>query len=141
MKEQTIKYFKAHHSDDLLNASEEAYLIWYKEEFKKDDNDETKLRLLSFLKEKCFFTDKDLYNLLAMKVLCVWTKKADLYYDSKRSHELRYMLESFKDNDFGSIHLSINIDLKPNLPETVEEYVNEQSQQLMKYFTEVVVFE
>lgn len=139
---QTTEYFKAHHSDDLLNAVDKAYRIWYREEFKKDDNDETKLKLFRFLLDKCFFTDQDLYTLLALKVLCVWIKKADIYYNSNRCIELRHIINSTaKENDFGDVKLSVKVELKPNLPETVEEYITEQTQLTSKYITEIVVTE
>lgn len=135
-----VEYFNDHHSDDLLNAVDKAYRIWYRFELKKSDDDTTKMKLVNFLLEKCFFTDKDLYTLLALKVLNVWIKKADFYYDSNRCIELRQIINyTAKENDFGDVKLSLIVELKPNLPEKVEEYLTEQSKLTEKYFTEVVV--
>lgn len=134
--------FKNHHSDDLLNAVEKAYMKWYKLEFKKADDDPTKIKLIHFLLDKCFFTDKDIYTLLALKVLNIWIKKADFYYDLKRCSELRHIMNyTHTENDFGDVLLSFRVDLKPNLPEKVEEYLTTQCQLTKKYFTEVVVTE
>lgn len=134
MTEHDIEYFKAHHSSNLLDAINFAYNIWYREEYKKDDSDETKLKLLHFLKEKCFFTDKDIYSLLALEVLSVWIKKADLFYVGNKRSELLHIAKS---NSFGDVHFSINVELNPNLPETIEEYITRQNQLYKKNITEV----
>lgn len=137
-----VEYFKDHHSDDLLNAVDKAYRIWYRFEFKKSDDDTTKIKLVNFLLEKCYFTNKDLYTLLALEVLNVWIKKADFYYDSNRCIELRHIINyTSKENDFGDVKLSLRVELKSNLPEKVEEYLTDQSKLTEKYFTEVVVTE
>jgi len=137
MTQPTIEYFKAHHSDDLLNAIDKAYRVWYRDEFKKEDDDQTKLSLLHFLLEKCFFTNDDIYTLLALKVVNVWLKKNDLYYDSNRLFELQKIAPN-TENEFGSVHLTVKVELK-NLPKTVEEYIVGQTQLKAKYITEVAV--
>lgn len=140
MTRSTIEYFEAHHSDDILNAIDKAYRIWYRDEFKKDDDDTTKLSFLHFLLERCFFTNKDIYTLLALKVLNVWFKKNDLYYDGNKHFELQRISPNIKSN-FGNAYLNIKVELSPNLPETVEEYITEQTTLKAKYVTEVGVTE
>lgn len=138
MTQPTIEYFRAHHSDDLLNAIDKAYKIWYRDEYKKEDDDVTKLTFLHFLLEKCFFTNKDIYTLLALKVLNVWIKRSDLYYDVNRHFELQKVAPN-TENAFGKTFLTVKVELSPDLPETVEEYITGQSQLTVKYVTEVAV--
>lgn len=128
------EWFKENHKVMLLTAIDKAYKDWYKYCYKKGENSENTMSFIYFLKDN-YFTDEDIYHLLALGVLKVWLNKEDVFYEQNKAVEIDRLFGS--GNKFGSVKIKIEIQLN-DLPPTVEEYIQEQKELRNVYFNDGV---